>query len=176
VNFRLSAKTKPSYALNVDLSLDAILTLICCSGFLRMLLVLSLLSFGLGLRGLDGGVLVVVLSSVLALTFIQNKFPDQNPGQLSADASSGVLLEKVSGSKETKLSTFVFSELTEGLKSGCLVLIPFLIIDLLIAHLLVLLSVVQIPALVISLPLKLLLFLVVDGWGLVGSKLLEARS
>lgn len=67
---------------------------------------------------------------------------------------------------------FIVSELKRALLIGCAVLIPFVVVDLLVAHVLTLLGVTTLSAAVVSLPLKLLLFLAVDGWTLLVTKLL----
>lgn len=67
---------------------------------------------------------------------------------------------------------FLISELKRALLIGCAVLIPFVVVDLLVAHLLTLLGVTTLSVAVVSLPLKLLLFLAVDGWTLLVTKLL----
>jgi type III secretion protein R len=53
-----------------------------------------------------------------------------------------------------------------------MLLIPFVLIDLLVAHFLALLGVQQLSAHAVSLPLKILVFVGAGGWGLLGSKLL----
>jgi type III secretory pathway component EscR len=53
-----------------------------------------------------------------------------------------------------------------------MLLIPFVLIDLLVAHVLALLGVQQVAAQTVSLPIKIVVFVVAGGWGLLGSKLL----
>ena len=53
-----------------------------------------------------------------------------------------------------------------------MLLIPFVALDLLVAHLLALIGMQQLGVQVVSMPLKLLLFLTVNGWGLFASKVL----
>ena len=69
-------------------------------------------------------------------------------------------------------ASFVLTEVREAFKIGLLFLIPFVLIDLLVTNLCMALNITQISASVLSLPLKLLLFLAVDGWGLLTQKLL----
>ena len=68
---------------------------------------------------------------------------------------------------------FVISELTVAFQLGVMLLIPFIVIDLLVANLLTALGVTQISHLVVSLPLKLLLFFSIDGWTLLTEKLIS---
>ena len=71
------------------------------------------------------------------------------------------------------LPAYTLSQLKSALVIGVMLLIPFVLLDLVVAHVLSLLGVQQIGAQVVSLPLKLLLFLAIDGWGLLGAKLLS---
>jgi flagellar biosynthesis protein FliP len=68
---------------------------------------------------------------------------------------------------------FILSELKQALSIGCLILIPFIAIDLIVAHLMALVGIGHLATSVVSLPLKLLLFLAVDGWTLLAKKLLD---
>ncbi len=62
---------------------------------------------------------------------------------------------------------FVTSELKTGFQIGFLVLIPFLIIDLVVASVLMSMGMMMLSPMIISLPFKLMLFVLVDGWTLV---------
>ncbi len=65
-----------------------------------------------------------------------------------------------------KLSAFVLSELKTAFQIGCMLFVPFLIIDLVMSSVLMAMGMMMLSPLVISLPLKLLLFVLVDGWTL----------
>lgn len=69
-------------------------------------------------------------------------------------------------------SAFLISELREAFQLGLLLLLPFVVIDILVANLLMALSVTQISQQVVSLPLKILLFVAVDGWTLLIDRVL----
>lgn len=66
---------------------------------------------------------------------------------------------------------FVVSELTEAFQIGFIIFLPFLIIDLVIANILLSLGMFQISPITISLPFKLLLFVLVDGWHVIAKGL-----
>lgn len=70
------------------------------------------------------------------------------------------------------IPAFVVSEMQTGFEVSFLIYIPFVVIDLLIANLLMALGMQQVSPTTISIPLKLLLFVLVDGWG----KLLNALA
>ncbi len=62
---------------------------------------------------------------------------------------------------------FVTSELKTGFQIGFLIFIPFLIIDLVVASVLMSMGMMMLSPLIISLPFKIMLFVLVDGWALV---------
>lgn len=62
---------------------------------------------------------------------------------------------------------FVTSELKTGFQIGFLIFIPFLVIDLVVASLLMSMGMMMLSPLIISLPFKIMLFVLVDGWALV---------
>ncbi len=65
-----------------------------------------------------------------------------------------------------KLAAFVLSELKTAFQIGCMLFIPFLVIDLVVSSVLMAMGMMMLSPLVISLPFKLLLFVLVDGWTL----------
>jgi len=72
------------------------------------------------------------------------------------------------------LPAFVTSELKTAFQIGFLLLIPFLIIDLVVASVLMSMGMVMLSPLIISLPFKIMLFVLVDGWSLVMSTLVSS--
>lgn len=68
---------------------------------------------------------------------------------------------------EALIPAFVLSELKKAFIMGFLILIPFLIIDMVVASTLMSMGMIMVPPSMISLPFKLILFVVVDGWDLV---------
>ena len=65
------------------------------------------------------------------------------------------------------IPAFVVSELTEAFQVGFIIFLPFLVIDLVVANVLLSLGMFQISPVTLSLPFKLLLFVLVDGWHLI---------
>jgi flagellar biosynthetic protein FliP len=74
------------------------------------------------------------------------------------------------------IPAFVVSELTTAFQMGVIVLLPFLVVDLAIASLLMSLGMMMVPPTTLSLPVKLLLFVLVDGWNLVAGSLLRSYT
>ncbi len=72
------------------------------------------------------------------------------------------------------LPAYVLSELKIAFVIGFRVYLPFLVIDLLVSGLLVSMGMLMLPPVLISLPLKILLFVLVDGWALVAGNLLQS--
>jgi flagellar biosynthetic protein FliP len=66
---------------------------------------------------------------------------------------------------------FIISEFRTSFEIGCLLFIPFLVIDMVIASVLLSAGMMMLPPMMVSLPLKLILFILVDGWGLLAKSL-----
>lgn len=71
-----------------------------------------------------------------------------------------------------KVVGFLLSEVSQACKFGIIIILPFLVIDILIAHLLTLVGAVGISSYILSLPIKLALFVSLDGWSLIVGKIL----
>jgi flagellar biosynthesis protein FliP len=72
------------------------------------------------------------------------------------------------------IPAFVISELKTAFQIGFLIFLPFLIIDLVVGATLMSMGMVMLPPIFISLPFKVLLFVLVDGWNLVTRSLVES--
>ncbi len=70
--------------------------------------------------------------------------------------------------------SFVMSELRSAFQMGFLVFLPFIVIDFLVATTLMSMGMMMMPPVVVSLPFKLLLFVLVDGWSLVVRSLVQS--
>ncbi len=74
----------------------------------------------------------------------------------------------------TLVPAFMISELKAAFLIGFVVFVPFLVIDLVVASALMSMGMMMLPPVMISLPFKILLFLLVDGWGLVVTALVQS--
>ena len=74
------------------------------------------------------------------------------------------------------IPAFTISELKTAFQIGFLIFLPFLIIDLVVASTLMSMGMMMLPPIFISLPFKILLFVLVDGWNLVTRSLVESFS
>ena len=72
------------------------------------------------------------------------------------------------------IPSFMISELKTAFQIGFVLFIPFLVIDMVVASILLSLGMMQLPPVVISTPFKILLFVMVDGWNLVVGSLVKS--
>ncbi|MBP0726227.1 flagellar type III secretion system pore protein FliP [Bacillus sp. RG28] len=74
----------------------------------------------------------------------------------------------------TLVPAYAISELKTAFQMGFMIFIPFLVIDMVVASVLMSMGMMMLPPVMISLPFKILLFIMVDGWYLVVKSLLES--
>jgi flagellar biosynthetic protein FliP len=72
------------------------------------------------------------------------------------------------------IPAFMLSELKLAFQMGFMIYVPFLVIDMLVASVLMSMGMMMLPPIIISLPFKLLLFVLVDGWQLVVGSLMKS--
>ena len=72
------------------------------------------------------------------------------------------------------IPSFIISELKTAFQIGFLIYIPFIVIDMVVASTLMSMGMMMVPPAMISLPFKLLLFILVDGWHLIVSSLIAS--
>jgi len=71
------------------------------------------------------------------------------------------------------IPAFMLSELRTAFQIGFVIFLPFLLIDLVVAAILMALGMIMLPPTTISLPLKILLFLLINGWTLLAQALIS---
>nr|WP_245944040.1 flagellar type III secretion system pore protein FliP [Acuticoccus kandeliae] len=74
----------------------------------------------------------------------------------------------------TLIPAFMISELRRGFEIGFLILLPFLVIDLIVATLIMSMGMMMMPPTVIALPFKILFFVLIDGWNLLIGSLVRS--
>jgi len=72
------------------------------------------------------------------------------------------------------IPAFVISELRTAFEIGFLIYIPFVVLDLVVASVLMSMGMMMLPPVMISLPLKIILFVLIDGWHLLTASLLQS--
>ncbi len=74
------------------------------------------------------------------------------------------------------IPAFMLSELKKAFLIGILIFIPFLVIDIVVASTLMAMGMIMLPPIMVSLPLKIILFVMVDGWTLLTSEIVRSYS
>ena len=74
----------------------------------------------------------------------------------------------------TLIPAFMLSELKRAFQMGFLIFVPFLMIDMIVASILMAMGMMMLPPIIVSLPFKILLFVLVDGWTLVIGSLIQS--
>ena len=86
--------------------------------------------------------------------------------------------EPITEPQEISLSTlipaFMISELRRAFEIGFLIFLPFLVIDMVVASVLMSMGMLMLPPIIISLPFKLIFFVLVDGWYLIAGSLVKS--
>ena len=72
------------------------------------------------------------------------------------------------------IPAFVIGELKAAFQIGFLVYLPFIIIDMIVSSVLMAMGMMMLPPTVVSLPLKIILFVLVDGWNLLAGSLVRS--
>jgi flagellar biosynthetic protein FliP len=72
------------------------------------------------------------------------------------------------------IPSFILNELTVAFKIGILLFIPFIVIDMVVASALMSMGMIMLPPVMISMPFKLILFILVDGWGLLTDQVVRS--
>ena len=90
----------------------------------------------------------------------------------------GHAVEKIPSYREvstlTLIPAYVLSELKVGFQMGFTIYLPFLVIDIVISSVLISMGMMMLPPVLISLPFKLLLFVLVNGWRLITGNLMDS--
>ena len=74
------------------------------------------------------------------------------------------------------IPAFIISELKTAFQMGFMLYVPFLVLDMVVASILMAMGMMMLPPVLISLPFKLMLFVLVDGWNLLTSSLIRSFS
>ncbi len=92
--------------------------------------------------------------------------------ELRPDLDAGTTVDEAPLS--VVVPSFLLSEMERAFQVGFLIFIPFLIIDLVVAAVLMSMGMMMVPPAIVSLPFKLAFFVVADGWGLIASSLVRS--
>jgi flagellar biosynthetic protein FliP len=95
--------------------------------------------------------------------------PEKGAGEMSGKAAGNA----AAAPWRALVPAFMVSELRRGFEIGFLVFLPFLVIDLVVASLLMSLGMMMLPPSAVSLPFKIIFFVMVDGWRLISESLVQ---
>ncbi|MBB1626345.1 flagellar biosynthetic protein FliP [Achromobacter sp. UMC71] len=178
--------------------------LVCMTGFLRIIIVLSMLRHAFGMQETPPNAALLGLSLFLTLFVMAPVAQDVNQhalqpfmqGTLSIEDAYArgaqplrvfmvkqtreedlALMLELSGAPKPNMleevsnvqliPAFMLSELRVAFQIGFVIFLPFLLIDLIVSSVLMGLGMMMMPPVTVSLPIKILLFVLIDGWGLV---------
>jgi type III secretion protein R len=111
-----------------------------------------------------------VVSPLQNAALVQTQAPPSQPPATTAPDQGGTQEQIVRPDKEdfhVLIPAFVTSQLKEAFEVGFLVFVPFIVVDMVVANILLAMGMQMLSPTVISLPFKLLLFVLVDGWYLI---------
>ena len=93
---------------------------------------------------------------------------------MSPAESETTIAEPADVPLQVLVPAFVISELKRAFEIGFLLFVPFIVIDMVVASVLMSMGMMMLPPIIISLPFKLIFFVLVDGWHLVTGSLVES--
>jgi flagellar biosynthetic protein FliP len=177
--------------------------LFCVTGFSRILIVLGFIRTAMGTQNTPPNQVLVGIALFLTLfvmmptvTAIKNEAWDPATAINRAEQPLREFMFKQTGDDELSLfvslskipvpsterqvptyvliPAFIMSELKTAFQIGFLIFLPFLIIDLIVSSTLMSMGMIMLPPTFISLPFKILLFVLVDGWDLIARALVSS--
>jgi len=135
------------------------------------------------IRPLSAGELSVENAYNEAVSPLRIFMYNQMKGRPSAEQNVALFMEmRGLGKPETLadvptyviIPAFILNELTIAFKIGIMLFIPFIVIDMVVASALMSMGMIMLPPVMISMPFKLILFVLVDGWGMLTDQLFRS--
>jgi len=148
--------------------------LMMTTSFVRIVIVLSLLRTALGLQQTPPNQVLISLALFLTFFIMAPVFQASYQDGI-APLIDGKISEKPEDTPfQVLIPAFMISELKRAFEIGFLVYIPFVIIDMLVASTLMAIGMMMLPPVLISLPFKLIFFVLVDGWYTLSGSLVHS--
>ena len=91
-----------------------------------------------------------------------------------AQAQSPTPITATTADLRVLVPAFMISEIRRGFEIGFLIVLPFLVIDLIVATITMAMGMMMLPPTVVSLPFKILFFVLIDGWNLLVGSLVRS--
>ncbi len=107
-------------------------------------------------------------------TFMLAHVREKDPGLFMDMSGEARPAAPADVSMRVLVPAFMISELTRAFEIGFLLFVPFVVIDMVVASVLMSMGMMMLPPVVISLPFKLIFFVLVDGWALVAGSLVKS--
>ena len=102
------------------------------------------------------------------------RYARERPGSLRISRDGSASRKKEDLPIQVVVPAYILSELKAGFQIGAILFLPFLLVDLVVASVTTSIGMMQLPPVVISTPLKILLFVMVDGWNLLADQLIKS--
>jgi len=135
--------------------------MVMMTSFTRIAIVLSFIRRALTTQSIPPTIAMMGLALFLTLYTMAPTFTKANTNAIQPYLANEIDF----------IPAFIISEFRTAFEIGCLLFIPFLLMDIVIASVLLSAGMMLLPPMMISLPLKLILFILVDGWGLLAESL-----
>ncbi len=107
-------------------------------------------------------------------SFMISHVRDKDLALFSEMAGIGPVAQPADVPYRALIPAFMISELNRAFEIGFLIFVPFLVIDMAVASVLMSMGMMMLPPVIIALPFKLIFFVLVDGWGLVAGSLVRS--
>ena len=168
VNVDVGSSNKPQ-DVAVTLQVMALLTilslapgiLIMTTSFVRIVVVIGFLRNALSTQNVPPNQVVIALSLFLTFYIMSPYWSQANENGIQPYMAGHDV------STFTLMPAFVISELKTAFQIGFMIYVPFIVIDMIVASTLMSMGMMMLPPVMISLPFKILLFVMVDGWHLL---------
>jgi flagellar biosynthetic protein FliP len=106
--------------------------------------------------------------------FMLKHVRDKDVGLFADLAKTGPITDAASVPLRVLVPAFMIGELKRAFEIGFLLFVPFLVIDMVVASILMSMGMMMLPPVMIALPFKLIFFVLVDGWSLVAGSLVQS--
>lgn len=107
-------------------------------------------------------------------TFMLSQVREKDLGLFFGLTETDIPADPMATPMQILIPSFMISELRRAFEIGFLLFVPFLVIDLVVASVLMAMGMMMLPPIIISLPFKLIFFVLVDGWFLIAGSLVQS--
>jgi len=139
------------------------------TSFTRIIIVLSLLRSAIGIQQTPPNIVLISLAMFLTLFIMQPTFEKSY-----YEGVVHIEYTKENVPYKALIPAFMISELRRAFEIGFLIFIPFLIIDMVVASVLMSMGMMMLPPVLISLPFKIIFFVLIDGWAMLSASLVKS--